>query len=305
MPDSAIRRVTCFAPAKINLTLHVTGQRADGYHALESLVAFCDIGDQLTMTVADGQGGVRLSGFSGTFGEALRAEDDNLILRAARAFLQSRSNGDTLGAIDFQLDKNLPVASGIGGGSADAAAALLCLWRAFGGVSPDALTMIAAGLGADVPMCLYSSPLIARGIGEDIELLDDFPDLDMVLVNPMKAVATPQVFARLAHRQNPPLAPLPGRLTLPVLADWLAGQCNDLQGATSSLVHEISEIIDILQTSGAMLARMSGSGATCFGLYADTNAAQTAAAAISSAHPGWWVKAARSRVFGIDRCRRI
>ena len=291
----------CPAPAKINLALHVTGQTADGYHALESLVAFCLPADELSLEIVQGSSAVSLE-TGGPFAPALD-RGDNLILKAA-ALLEERfpdAFRDT-GSIGFTLEKNLPVASGIGGGSADAAAALLLLRAALGlAIHDDDLAAIGAELGADVPMCLSSSPLIARGTGTEIEKAGSLPALDLVLVNPGVAVSTPEVFKALKQKQNPPLAALPARPDAAELINWLAQQRNDLQPPALTLAPAIGDVLSALERSGAILQRMSGSGATGFGIFAGSSQAQQAAAAIAAAQPGWWVTATQTRDFGMDR----
>ena len=297
MPHSA----RCPAPAKINLALHVTGQTADGYHALESLVAFCKPADELSLEIEQGDHAVTLE-TGGPFGAAL-GNDANLVLKAAA--LLARRFPDAFGeagAIRFELEKNLPVASGIGGGSADAAAALLLLRRVLDlPLNDGALMALGAELGSDVPMCLPSSTLVARGRGIEIEPVTGFPELFLVLINPGIAVSTPAVFAALEQKQNPPLATLPERLTAEVLTDWLAEQRNDLQPPALSLAPAVGEALSVLGQAGATLARMSGSGATCFGLFFDLTEAQKAASVIAASRPGWWVTATQTADFGMDR----
>ena len=291
----------CPAPAKINLALHVTGQTADGYHALESLVAFCLPADELSLEIVQGSSAVSLE-TGGPFAPSLD-RGDNLILKAA-ALLEERFPDAfrDAGSIRFTLEKNLPVASGIGGGSADAAAALLLLRAALGlAIHDDDLAAIGAELGADVPMCLSSSSLIARGKGTEIEKVSGLPVLDLVLVNPGVAVSTPEVFKALKQKQNPPLAALPARPDAAELINWLAQQRNDLQPPALTLAPAIGGVLSALERSGAILHRMSGSGATGFGIFAGSSQAQQAAAAIAAAQPGWWVTATQTRDFGMDR----
>jgi 4-diphosphocytidyl-2-C-methyl-D-erythritol kinase len=255
------------APAKLNLALHVTGRRADGYHLLDSLVCFAAVGD--VVQLAPGPLSLQIGG---PFAAGLSADDDNLCLRAARL-----SGGE--GAL--HLVKNLPVASGIGGGSADAAAVLRAFARK-GHPLPSATER----LGADVPVCLASVPARMQGTGEVVTPLPPLPPLHLVLVNPGIAVATPQVFARLARRENPPLPPIPGFGSADALVNWLANTRNDLQEAAIAGVPVIAELLDALTWHGARLARMSGSGATCFGIFDSPAAAQAAAAALG--RNGWW-----------------
>lgn len=278
------------APAKINLALHVTGQRADRYHLLETLVTFTEAGD--TIRIRDGD--ADSFSISGPFGDLLRAGDggDNLVTRA-RDLLRDAlaSTGQPARPVAIHLEKNLPVASGIGGGSADAAATLRGLlrhWRA--GIAPDALASMALTLGADVPMCLESRSLIARGIGEDIEPLTDLPELAMVLANPLKAASTPEIFRRLQNKTNPPL---PASATIGWM-DFLAQSRNDLQPPAQALLPEIGEIIGLLSQEGAALVRMSGSGATCFGIFHSLEAARKAETSLRKKRPGWYFQATRT-----------
>ena len=278
------------APAKINLALHVTGQRADGYHLLETLVTFTEAGDTIRIRNADADS----FSISGPFGDLLRAGDggDNLVTRA-RDLLRDAlaSTGQPAPPVAIHLEKNLPVASGIGGGSADAAATLRGLlrhWRA--AIAPDTLAPMALTLGADVPMCLESRSLIARGIGEDIEPLTDLPELSMVLANPMKAVSTPEIFRRLQNKTNPPL---PASATIGWM-DFLAQSRNDLQLPAQALLPEIGEIIGLLSQEGAALVRMSGSGATCFGIFHSFDAAKNAETSLRKKRPGWYFHATRT-----------
>ncbi|MBG0507725.1 4-(cytidine 5'-diphospho)-2-C-methyl-D-erythritol kinase [Agrobacterium sp. MOPV5] len=278
------------APAKINLALHVTGQRADGYHLLETLVTFTEAGDTIRIRDADADS----FSISGPFGNLLRAGDggDNLVTRT-RDLLRDAltSTGQPAPPVAIHLEKNLPVASGIGGGSADAAATLRGLlrhWRA--GIAPDTLASTALTLGADVPMCLESRSLIARGIGEDIEPLTDLPELAMVLANPLKAVSTPEIFRRLQNKTNPPL---PASATIGWM-DFLAQSRNDLQPPAQALLPEIGEIIGLLSQEGAALVRMSGSGATCFGIFHSLEAARKAETSLRKKRPGWYFQATRT-----------
>ena len=270
------------APAKVNLCLHVTGRRADGYHLLDSLVVFAGAGDRVT--AAPGQG-LSLT-LDGPEAAGLAAEPDNLVLRAARA----------MGVADARLTlwKGLPVASGIGGGSADAAAALRALARLTGRPMPDAASVLR--LGADVPVCLAGRPARMQGVGGALSPLPPLPPAWLVLANPRVAVATPAVFAALARRDSPPVpaAPATGWRDAAALADWLAGQTrNDLESPARALAPAIGEVLAALAgLPGCYLARMSGSGATCFGLFGGSGSAQAAAAALSAARPRWWVAAA-------------
>ncbi|MGR9322386.1 4-(cytidine 5'-diphospho)-2-C-methyl-D-erythritol kinase [Rhizobium leguminosarum] len=275
------------ARAKINLALHVTGQRPDGYHLLDMLVTFTDHGDRLDFMRSPTDEFT----LSGRFGETLAGDGcTNLVLKARD--LLREAIGPLAFPVRIQLEKNLPVASGIGGGSADAAATLRGLMRLWGTSLPEeALAALALKLGSDVPMCLASRPLIARGIGEKIEPVPELPVLAMVLANPLKGVSTPEVFRQLATKNNPALSLPPSR---PLAADWLAAIAaarNDLEPPARELVPEIAAISAMLQANGALLTRMSGSGATCFGIFATMAAAEDAAAALHDARPDWYFQA--------------
>jgi 4-diphosphocytidyl-2-C-methyl-D-erythritol kinase len=272
-----LRMVTERANAKINLTLHVTGQRSDGYHLLDSLVVFAGIYDEIRIEPAE-----RLSlDIDGPYAAAL-VGPDNLVLRAAR--LLAPDSGAAI-----RLTKNLPIASGIGGGSADAAATLRALARLWGMGLPDMAAV--ARLGADVPVCLANRPVRMRGIGEVISPLPLLPALDIVLVNAGVAVPTPQVFKALAQKTNPPMADtLPNWPDAATFCTWLAAQRNDLQNPAASFAPEITETLGLLQATGCLFAGMSGSGATCFGLYPPEHA-KPAAASIAQLRPDWWAAA--------------
>lgn len=273
------------APAKINLTLRVTGRRPNGYHELESLIVFAEVGDRLHFAPCDD---VTLE-LRGPFANALTDPADNLILRAA-ARLAERSNA-SLGAA-IVLEKALPVASGIGGGSADAAAALLGLnqlWRS--GVDREELAEIALSLGADVPVCLAGTAAWVTGIGEGIEPLPDLPSMPAVLVNPGRPLSTAAVFNA---RQGPlsPATQCPTVTDRDRLIGWLRNGGNDLEAPARALEPEIGRVLEALAACpGCRLARMSGSGATCFGLFDAPEEAHTAARVIAGAEPGWWVRA--------------
>lgn len=278
------------APAKVNLALHVTRRRPDGYHDLESLVVFAEVTDELQAVPADTDS---LS-IGGPFGKALGVGESNLVSRAVTAF-RARWPDAVQTGLALHLTKNLPVAAGIGGGSADAAAAL----RLMAGLSTTPIVMsdladMAASLGADVPACLVSTPLVARGVGEVLAPLPDFPACHIVLVNPLIALPTADVFRRLRAHDNYPLPDLPSPLTRPAqLGIWLAETRNDLQPPAVKLVPVIGEIVEQLaETQGCMLARMSGSGATVFGLFGSSGQAHQAAQVMRAANPDHWVAAA-------------
>ncbi|WP_429812144.1 4-(cytidine 5'-diphospho)-2-C-methyl-D-erythritol kinase [Ensifer sp. B1-9] len=294
--------LTRAAPAKINLALHVVGQRADGHHLLESLVTFADRGDRIGFASADAD----LFTVSGPFAAELpmdaSAEGGNLVLKARdllREELRSR-NPAAAGPVHLHLEKNLPLASGIGGGSADAAATLLGLLDLWGAtIEPSQLDAMALTLGADVPMCLAGMSLIAKGIGEDITPLADLPSLPLVLVNPLVGVSTPVVFRTLANKTNPPLV-LPRDMKM--MDDWLSAMAtmrNDLQPPAQQLQPVIGDVCQALTEAGAILVRMSGSGATCFGIFDDGERAAAIARTLSAAQPGWYVLACNTT--GRDR----
>lgn len=275
------------APAKVNLYLHVIGRRADGYHLLDSLIVFAGVGDDVAVSPAPD---LTLA-VDGPFGSLIPAGPENLVLRAARALAQRM--GVTAGA-RIRLTKRLPVAAGIGGGSADAAAALkaLCaLWR----IDPDPAAMadLALALGADVPVCLADRPAFVGGIGEDIVPPPALPPAWMVLVNPGIAVSTPQIFKARTGAFS-----APGRFSAvpkdaPALFAAL-GRCrNDLTAPALTLAPAIADVLAALAAQpGCALSRMSGSGATCFGLFAEAGLAAAAAATLAAAHPQWWVRPA-------------
>ena len=283
-------QLTEAAPAKINLTLRILGRRSDGYHELESLVVFARLRDHLTLLP-----GRPLSlDVRGPTAAAAGNVSDNLVLKAAKA-LGTRVMG--LQAGHFLLEKSLPVAAGIGGGSADAAAALRLLASANGLAADDSLLYAAArATGADVPVCLHPKPRVMRGIGEILSRPLDLPELPTVLVNPGVATATKDVFAALgrngndAQDQGPGLDRIPREL--PELIEFLRGQRNDLEAPAASLHPEISAVLAALDaTRGARLARMSGSGSTCFALFETRRAAEVAARLMQASHPHWWVRA--------------
>jgi 4-diphosphocytidyl-2-C-methyl-D-erythritol kinase len=279
--------VTAFAPAKVNLYLHVTGRRDDGYHLLDSLVAFVDIGDRLTAEPATS---TSLTVEGPEAADLAAVADDNLVLRAARV-LADRA-GITAGAA-LHLDKHLPVAAGIGGGSSDAAAALLALkrlWRL--SLTDEALCALGARLGADVPACLYRRAVWVGGIGERVESAGPLPEAGILLVNPRRAMPTAAVFAA---RRGPfgdvgRFAPMPSDAS--GLARALMPCRNDLTEAAIGLVPEIAAVLAWLgRLPRSLLARMSGSGATCFALFADRAAAEEARALVAAAEPRWWYAA--------------
>ena len=281
------------APAKVNLFLHVGPLGADGYHPICSLVTFADVGDVVRVR------GAHESRFTleGPFAGALASEADNLVLRA-RDLALARFDGEPP-ALHLTLDKRLPLAAGLGGGSSDAAAPLMLIGEMFGWDWLDggegALARLAAGLGADAPMCLRAAPVIAEGRGDDLRAPPAFPDLDAVLVNPLLPSPTGAVYrayddAGAPGGAAPPL--WPDRLETPeALAEFLARARNDLEAPAISLQPAIGEVLASLRARPETLfARMSGSGATCFAICAGEGASHDLARAIANAHPGWWVR---------------
>ena len=246
------------APAKINLSLKVLGRRDDGYHLLDSLVAFADIGDTLFLHKADSTS----FEISGPFGAALNGE--NLVMQAHGA-LQAHMGAALPCRIELQ--KNLPIAAGLGGGSADAAATLRGLVHLFDG-DEKAVLPLAQSLGADVPVCLETAPAMMRGIGHDIERLAALPPMDIVLVNPRQTLATADVFAALSLAAQSEASAPPCFDTAATLLDFVKQQGNDLQEAACRLVPDIAACLAALKESGFAYSAMSGSGASCFGLCA-------------------------------------
>jgi 4-diphosphocytidyl-2-C-methyl-D-erythritol kinase len=276
------------APAKLNLYLHVLGRRADGYHVLDSLVAFADIGDEVAAAPARS---LSLD-IAGPFAPGLAADASNLVWRAATALAQRLGRAPDAA---LTLAKNLPVASGIGGGSSDAAAtlrALLALWRAE--LAPEALHEIAAALGADVPVCLARRTAWLGGIGEEVSPAPLLPPVGLVLANPGIALPTAEVFRRRAGAFSQAARFTQAPRDAADLAALLAQRRNDLTAAACAHVPEIGDVLARLAASdGALLARMSGSGATCFALYATRDRAAAAAARIKADRPRWWVAAGK------------
>jgi 4-diphosphocytidyl-2-C-methyl-D-erythritol kinase len=271
-----------FAPAKLNLYLHVVGRRPDGYHLLDSLVAFADCGD---VVCAEAAAGLSLT-IGGPFAAGLAEEPDNLVLRAARMLA---AEAGVPPHARLLLEKHLPVASGIGGGSADAAATLHLLTRLWG-IAPDAaaLNRLALRLGADVPVCLRGQPARMSGVGEVLEPAPALPPCYVLLVNPGVAVATASVFRARSGPFSAPARLPEGWPDVAAMAADLASLANDLEAPARSLCPEIGEVLgSIAAQPGCLLARMSGSGATCFGLFAGRAAAQHAAGA--TARAGWWI----------------
>ncbi|MGH6865003.1 MAG: 4-(cytidine 5'-diphospho)-2-C-methyl-D-erythritol kinase [Methyloceanibacter sp.] len=274
--------------AKVNLTLRVLGRRADGFHELESLIAFVGLGDSVELTPGEGLDLVVEGPFAGALGR------DNLILKAAEA---AKAAAPVLRLGRFRLVKILPVAAGIGGGSADAAAALRLLVRAGNGAFTEgAAAALASALGSDVSVCLGSRPALVTGRGERVEPIIGFPACALLLANPALPLATTDVYRAL---EAEPMASPPATAGLGGFAGdfdrllaYLKSRRNDLESPALCLAPAVGDVLDTLRAlPGARVARMSGSGPTCFALFATTREAQGAATALAQAQPGWWIAA--------------
>jgi 4-diphosphocytidyl-2-C-methyl-D-erythritol kinase len=277
-----VSSIADFAPAKINLTLRIVGRRADGYHELESLVAFADIGDRLRLSPGPGTS----LDVTGPFAAGSGPSESNLVLKAVaklRAAVPDIKSGL------FSLEKTLPVAAGIGGGSSDAAAALRLIAKANGIKLDDPrLASAALAVGADVPVCLDPRARIMRGVGEVLSAPFDLPRVPALLVNPRVPTATKDVFAAFdaSHSTSPPLddPPCAG------LIGYLQRHGNDLTAAAIACAPIIGDVLDTIGAlPGAQLARMSGSGSTCFALFETPEAANAAVHQLSEARPDWWI----------------
>ena len=266
------------APAKINLTLHVTGRRDDGYHLLDSLVMFADKGDKISVEAADEMS----LQVEGRMSEGVPVDESNLMVRAARLM-------DV--PVAMRVKKNLPNAAGLGGGSSDAAAVLKAISRMTGQPIPES----AITLGADVPVCLMGRAARMSGIGDKLESVSGMPMLNAVLVNPGRPVPTKLVFERLTCKENPPMPEeLPTGLSAAELTQWLGSMRNDLEAPAMKAEPVIAQVFETLsKTPGCLLTRMSGSGGTCLGIYKDRETANSAAGRLKEQNPAWWVSAVR------------
>lgn len=271
------------APAKINLYLHVTGRRADGYHLLDSLVAFTDLGDEITIAPADDFALTITGPFAGQTPQA-----DNLVEKTARILC---ARFEKAPAIHITLTKNLPVGSGIGGGSSDAAATARGLCTYFG--IEDKIGDILLSLGADIPACYRCAPLRFLKIGEELQDVTDFPALPVLLANPLIPCPTRKVFQAIRAVSDGDKTALPPLGNQDALFRFLQNTRNDLTEPASHIVPTIQTVLDALRASGASLARMSGSGATCFALYESEADCRAAAARLRQNHPGWWIQSTR------------
>lgn len=275
--------IEAFAPAKVNLTLHVTGQREDGYHLLESLVVFVGVGDRITVSDDDA---LSLS-VTGPRAMGVPTGAENLVLKAASALGGAGAH--------IALEKHLPAAAGIGGGSSDAAATLRALSQLWGTELPADNGL---SLGADVPVCLRAAPCLMSGVGEVLTDVPALPPMWMVLVNPGVEVPTPAVFRGLARKDNAPMEPIPSGLSAAAFAEWIATQRNDLEAPAREIAPVITDVLTAISGAGALLSRMSGSGATCFGLFASAEAASVAAQSLKVKAPAWWVDHGALGTFG-------
>ena len=284
--------ISRLAAAKVNFALHVTGLRDDGYHLLDSLVVFTAFGDKISVSEPHHPHGPISITMDGPFADNLDGGHNNLVSMAAMLLRQSLlRDGNEPAPVEIHLDKNLPIASGIGGGSADAAATLLALAE-FWNTDID-LVPIALAIGADVPMCLASKPLRAQGIGDKLTPLTMQTGLHLVLVNPGIEVPTPSVFRALEARDNPAI-----ELETEIFptVDQLCLLRNDLQPPAKGQFPVIADVLSALEGSGASLARMSGSGATCFGIFEDGDRTAIAREQIVHDHPDWWCVATQTIV---------
>ena len=277
------------APAKINLFLHDTGKRDDGYHNLQSALTFTDIGDRLVFESHDGF----FVDVDGPFAHELFSPQDNIVYKAARA-LAAEYKKPLTGKI--LLQKNLPVAAGMGGGSSDAATTLIGLYRLWHLPEEyERLQKVGRSLGADVPACIVRKPVWVESMGEKMTRLPDMPELHLVLVNPMENLLTADVFGAFREKFSPPLQ-FQGRKK--TLREWIADlkmYRNDLTDPAKRLCPVIGDILSMIeQTTGCVIARMTGSGATCFGIYESPEQANAAAHKIRHAQPDWWVTAAKT-----------
>jgi 4-diphosphocytidyl-2-C-methyl-D-erythritol kinase len=290
------RALTIEAPGKINLALHVVGRRDDGYHLLESLTVFTRFGDHLTVEDAEADSFVA----TGPFAKYMPLGEDNLVV-TARDRLRAAFPLADCPPVAISLEKNMPIASGLGGGSSDAAATLIALSSVWDlTTTKRELAQLGPALGADVPMCVAAKPLLASGIGERIAMVPSFPELSLVLVNPGVPVPTAKVFSSLETYENPGLPPLPEQLSLDSLVEWLGRTRNDLEATARTIAPEIDDALHELGLTGAQIARMSGSGATCFGLFENDLQAQGAARHIRRERPNWFVVATRTGGAGLN-----
>ncbi|WP_421724545.1 4-(cytidine 5'-diphospho)-2-C-methyl-D-erythritol kinase [Bauldia sp.] len=285
------------ARAKLNLALHVLDRRPDGYHNLDSLVVFADLADRVTLYPEEpGMIGLRIDG---PFAEELRAAsppEDNLVFTVAKGMAEAFA-ADVQGGLGLQLEKHLPIAAGLGGGSADAAAALRLLNRAWHlGIPAQELASIGFSLGADIPVCLLSRPARLRGRGDDLLPVNGLPALPIVLVNPRVPLSTRDVFRRLQPAAREPMPALPNSIATPMeLVFWLRRTRNDLFPQAVAIVPPVETALRaVANDPDCVFARMSGSGPTVFGIFMSDETAVRAAARLRAAEPSWWVMATQT-----------
>ncbi len=281
--------ITVFAPAKINLYLHITGKLSNGYHELDSLVTFADIGDQISVREA------KKFSFKimGEFAKDLKSGDDsnNLVIRAAKNLAQISNNN--LDNIEIILEKNLPVASGIGGGSSDAAATIWALQKFWNlKHSEEYIAPLLIKLGSDVPVCQYCRPTIIRGIGDILIDFPEIPEIAILLVNPLISCSTQDIFLHYNEKPKCKNINIPNQInSITDLIKFLNKTDNDLLQAATKLIPEINNVINAINTQEKCLfTRMSGSGASCFGLFENIENAKKAAKIIKQENPDWWVR---------------
>ena len=281
-----MQNISVFAPAKINLYLHITAKRNDNYHLIESLIVFANYGDKITVTPAE-KFGLQING---QFAPYIKPNNDNLVIKAA--MLLAKASGIKATG-NITLTKNLPIASGIGGGSADAAAALLALRKLWDvPISNEDMSNLAIKLGADVAICLQRTASIVTGIGEKINPVPILPKFWLVLVNPNLLVSTAEVFAAYKDKFSTPQPMNTQPKDLEELISLLSNRGNDLTGASISIAPVIKEVIEVLEaTPNTVLSRLSGSGATCFAIFKTKFDAEAAAKKLIHKYPQWWVRA--------------
>jgi len=286
LPKNSLKNITIFAPAKINLYLHITAKRNDDYHLIESLVVFADYGDQITVTPSKK---LRLK-INGQFADYIKPDNNNLVIKAA-LLLAKASGIEPTGNIT--LTKNLPVSSGIGGGSADAAATLRALTELWDiQISTDSLSSLAEELGADVPICLKGVTSIVTGIGEKITPVPKLPNFWLVLVNPNVLVSTAEVFSAFRGKFLITQPFNTQQKSIDKLVNSLSQYKNNLTPASVSIAPVIKDVLEALRsTENQLLSRVSGSGATCFSLFKTKSHADAAAKELALKYPNWWIKA--------------
>lgn len=285
------------APAKVNLALHVLSLRSDGYHEIESLSVFPQFGDLVSAVASpNGKIGLTLDGEYADELDLLIRPRDNLAIRAAEAL--QRASGKRLPPVELVLTKRIPIAAGLGGGSADAAATLRLLRRHWDlGIADERLAKIGLGLGADVPMCVESRPLVATGIGEHLAPASGIPDLPLVLVNPNIPLSTASVYRELKGPYGSPMLPRPAKFrSVIAFVIWLRQTRNDLSEPAKAVTGLAEQAVKALSSDPeCLLARMSGSGATAFGIFAKLSTAERAAKRLRLKRPNWWVVATEAK----------